>query len=443
MTHAPQPTDRLPPHSVEAEQCLLGALLQGAPIDEVSTQVTADIFYDIRHRAIFGSITQLHDAQFPVDATSLMEHLKSKGQLDACGGLAYIASLPDLSPSAFNWPYWAGVLIDFHTRRRAIQAGIAIIESAYDENGPGTERLLEAVESGLHTFTVRNPQDEYSAKSAVLAMTNDLERRYDLHGKRSGVVTGFGRLDAMLDGIQYGELTVMGARPSHGKSAFGLNVLHCAVFYQEIPSLFVTLEMSVPALMRRLLSSSHSIPLKTLKTGQLAEHEFACAAQFNAAASHKPMHFLDAIRGMKASDLSRKIRFYCRERAVKLVIVDYLQKVKPDTKHEKRTYEVASVSESLKACAVDTGAAFFVLAQMSREPDKDKSKGPPRGPRLSDLADSAQIERDADTVLLLQRAMPTNKASIYVAKQRDGELGVIDYTFEGQYVRFIENHETP
>lgn len=425
----------------DMELCVIGCLLEGGQevVRQYSEQLRLELFWRDDCRKALEIILARDQTGKPTDTILLNEEWKTRlsnpAPVDILTAGNTVVGFDSLG-------YYLAELIE---RQRVSESKnlVSKLVTKTNHNQLKAAELRTELESIFDLADI-NPYPEYNGKGAAIEMTNDLERRFNLQGKRSGVVTGFKRLDAILDGIQYSELTVMGARPSHGKTAFGLNILHCAVFYQEIPTLFVTLEMSVPALMRRLLSAAHTIPLKELKTGQLTEKQHVSVAKFNAVVSHKPVHFVDAIRGIKAGALSRKIRYYCQECGVRLVIVDYLQKVKPDTKHEKRTYEVASVSESLKACAVETKAAFFVLAQMSREPERDKSrKGEPRGPRLSDLADSAQIERDADTVLLLQRAMPTDMASIYVAKQRDGELGVIDYTFEGQYVRFIENHETP
>jgi replicative DNA helicase len=426
----------------DIELCVIGCLLDGGPnlLHKYGDLLRPELFWrDDCRKALEIIVTRDQDGK-QTDTVLLNEEWKHRLQNPAPMDLLNSPNMVDVIESL---PAYIGELIGrFKITQSRDLIGKLVTKTNHNQAIP-VDELKGELESIFDTATTAQ-YPSFTAKEAVLVMTDDLERRFNLQGKRSGIVTGFKRLDEMLDGIQFAELTVMGARPSHGKTAFALQVLVSSALVQEIPTLFVTMEMSVPSLMRRLLSMTHGIPLKILKTGKMSPTQYTSATAFNAVVSRKPLYFLDAIRGIKSSTLKSKIKWYCDEHGVKIVIGDYMQKIKSDSRHEKRTYEVASVSEALKASAVETGAAFFILAQMSREPDKNKTKdGKPSAPRLCDLADSAQIERDADTVLLLHRFKETNQALITVAKQRDGEIGVIDYTFEGEYVRFQENHETP
>lgn len=286
--------------------------------------------------------------------------------------------------------------------------------------------------------TVEKASAYLGSKEACVQLVDDLERRYSLHGKHSGIVTGFTGLDRLLDGLQYGELTIVGARPSQGKSALGLAIADRAAIQDRIPTLFVTLEMSVPALMRRLLSANKSIPLASIKQGQLTENQFVIATGFITLLNQCPLHFLDHVAGVKMDQLAAEIRTQHRRHGIQLVIVDYLQKIKASEANEKRCYEVASISQQLKALAVQTNAAVLCMAQLNREPEKERN----RAPRLSDLADSSQIERDADSVLLLQLDKETCDAKLWVAKNRDGEIGCAELYLNGQYVRYENRSST-
>jgi replicative DNA helicase len=269
-------------------------------------------------------------------------------------------------------------------------------------------------------------------------LIDDLEWRSNLNGARSGLSTGFVELDNMLDGLQLGEMVVIGARPSIGKTAIGINIIHRVAVVEKIPSLFISLEMSSKALMRRVLSSSHDISMSSIRRGRFTEGEFKSVAKHNNTHLERQMFIIEAISGLDINRLCASARGLVRRHGIKLIVVDYLQKVKPSRSLEKRTYEVAEVSGALKALAVATNTAVVALAQLNRESEKSKSGIP----HMSDLGDSGQIERDADVVALLHRDKndPTGKTTLIVAKQRDGETGMVDLKFNGPFARF-ENPE--
>lgn len=238
----------------------------------------------------------------------------------------------------------------------------------------------------------------------------------------------------MTDGLQLGEMTLIAARPSIGKTAMATSIAAVACIERKVPTLLVTCEMSEKALMRRLVSTVASVPMQAIKTGQLNQNQMVKMTQAVSKISSSPLHFLDLSSNAKIGTITATVRRAARKHGVKLVILDYLQKVHASGKHEKRTYEVAEVSGALKACAVATQTAMLCLAQLNRESEKEKG----RKPRLSDLADSGQIERDADTVCLLDRnrSEPKGQAQLIIGKQRDGECGVIELYYDGQFCRF-------
>lgn len=267
----------------------------------------------------------------------------------------------------------------------------------------------------------------------------DTEVRFTNRGKLSGVTTGFRRLDEMTGGIQYGDMFLVAARPSIGKTAFAGAVTLAACIGAKIPTLFVTCEMSKVAVYRRLVAAHGNIKLQKLKEGDLDQREFAQVSSVTAKFSTCPLYFLEIFRGETVAHISAAIRRAVRKYNVKLVIIDYLQVVQPSEKRELKTYDIADVSGTLKSIARTTGVALLCLAQVNR-----KSEVEGRRPSMSDLAESGQIERDADVICLLERDrnLAIGEAEIIVAKQRDGETGVVDTWYDGPHVRFEDRGTT-
>lgn len=340
-----------------------------------------------------------------------------------------VSSSLDAAEAGANWEYHAAILAERAARLRIRNAAYSLYESTKNERKP-VEHLLAELQELLGS---RGPLlKTYTGKECYHAFVNDLERREALKGKLSGIATGFYALDTMTDGLQLGEQFVVGARPSIGKTALACNVVLEACVNADTPTLFVSCEMSERAIMRRIAAAWGRMSMKDLKRGVLTVGDAERIIRFAGLWKTKPFHFLDAISSPDCGQVTASIRQMIRRHGIKLVVVDYLQKIRPIEKHEKRTYEVAQVSSALRSIAVDCNVAMFTLAQLNRDSEKDK----PRSPRLSDLADSAQIERDADTIALLHRDRKTNEAALIVAKQRDGEVGSVALTFIGGYCKF-------
>ncbi len=335
-------------------------------------------------------------------------------------------------PSAHNVSYHAQGVREAYTRRRLREAGQRLIT---DSGNPATpiDSAISTLESGIASDHDTMPSTNNS-KSVVSGFLDALQDRFANKGKLSGISSGLSTLDRMTDGIQLGELFVIAARPSIGKTAIAVSITKAACLDLAVPTLFVTCEMSERALMRRLMSLVSNVPMQTIKTAELEEQHFKSLSSAGVRVARAPLHFLDVSGGSTVSAITAAVKRSVRRNKVKLVVVDYLQKIGASGKHEKRTYEVAEVSTKLKGCAVASNVAMVCLAQLNRESEKEKN----RLPRLSDLADSGQIERDADTVCLLHRnrAEPRGEASLIVAKQRDGECGTVKLWYEGQYCRF-------
>lgn len=350
-----------------------------------------------------------------------------------------ILSAADATATASNLPLHVASVTEAWRKRRIVEGANQLLGRAQDLTTKSDELIAQA-EAFLYSEEIKSVPT-LDAKESAVRLVDDLERRHQLQGKLSGIETGFYRFDQLTDGLQFGEQTIIGARPSMGKSALGGNIIEHACLRSHIASLFVSLEMSPTALCRRMLSSWCRIPMNEIRRGSYTQDRFQTFTIFNDILRHAPIHFIDATRGLDISRLSAAIRRICRRHSCKLVVVDYLQKIRPTERQEKRTYEIGEISGQLRSLAQTTGAAFLTLAQLNRESEKDKG----RPPRLADLADSGQIERDADCVALIHRdrSQKEGPAQLIVAKQRDGETGIAELFFYGQFCRFENLSHAP
>jgi replicative DNA helicase len=337
----------------------------------------------------------------------------------------------DEVPSAHNLTYYTGPVIEAWRKRKIIDGCKAVYDRG-QADGLTADDLLSEAESLIYGQEVTGVPT-LDGKQAGDEMIEDLEYRFHLQGKLSGLETGFKKFDELTDGLQPGEQTIIGARPSQGKTAISLNILEKVCFREKIPTVFVTLEMSTKALMKRLASSWTSIPMSTIRKGSYSQQDFQKLTAFRSMTAKAPIWFVNGVGGMGIGQLCSAVRRRVKKDKAKFVIIDYLQKIKASEKKEKHTYEVGEVSNRLKALAVSTGVSLLTLAQLNREPEKDKT----RIPRLADLADSGQIERDGDTVALLHRDKTTvGKSYLIVAKQRDGDTGSVELYFNKTFCRF-------
>lgn len=425
----------LPSCISDLEITVIGCLLDGGKeaIDSALEALPMGAFErEDCHRA-WEIIRQRHEDGLTTDTTLLyhawQEHFKESAPVD-------ILTSPNAVEHLSQLPFYLQTLTErINHRQKKEMLGRLEQMAVTDASLPDIRSAFDSIIDQ----TIEKIPSYLGSKDACRKLVDDLERRYALNGKHSGIVTGFTELDRLLDGLQFSELTIVGARPSQGKSALGLAIADRAAIVDKLPTLFVTLEMSVPALMRRLLAANKSIPLASIKQGQLSEAQYTIASGFMTLLQQCPLHFLDHVSGVKMDQLAVEIRTQHRRHGIRLVIVDYLQKIKASEANEKRCYEVASISQQLKALAVQTNSAVLCMAQLNREPEKEKN----RQPRLSDLADSSQIERDADSVLLLQLDKETGNAKLWIAKNRDGEIGCAELYLNGRYVRYENRSPLP
>lgn len=421
-------------YSEQDELGMIGACLSG-DIDTCS-----DALADVRSewitqdslRLTFDAIRgMVQENRHPTFAELGKEWKKTYGQLpipfDAWN------QAMEACPSPANLSYFIKGIAEAAYRRQLRDTGDRLIrESAVLTLKP--DQIVSNAEAGLSIDV--SSETLSTSKQVAGNFIDQMQDRFNRKGSLSGIATGFHWLDVKTDGLQLREMAIIAARPSIGKTAIAIAIAYKAAVQNKVPTLFVSLEMSKEAIFRRTVSTIGSVSMQNLKSGDLTEGDMRSMMSASGKVSNSPLWFLDGSSSQSISAITASIRRAVRKHQVRLVIVDYLQKVKAADRSEKRTYEVAEVSGKLKNIAVQTGVAMLCLAQLNRESEKDKG----RQPRLTDLADSGQIERDADLVMLLDRDRkePSGDAFIIIAKQRDGECGIVKLHYEGQFCRFSD-----
>lgn len=440
--------DQHPPHDADAEARIIGCLLTSPEMLRDCEDYIGDaenFFYDLRYWEIYKSIRSISDSAIPVDISTVQSELRKRGMLEQVGGIIYLSKLQDDTTSSSNLPVYLESARQSWCLREVIKTCSAAMQSSL--GGDGAPEHLDSIVSQV-VATFRKLEHRGPGKSRVVnpdrasvMLVDELQRRFDLQGKRSGVATGFEEFDRKTDGLQYGDLTILAARPSVGKTALALNIAEYAAIKNKVPTIFVTLESSVSSLTRRLLGMWARISSGTLRGGTFTENDFKKFSVFKRMLTESPLYFINAVGGASMRQISTDVRRICDEADIKLVVVDYLQKIRSAEHHEKRTYEVGEVSTGLKFLAGDTGAAVLSLAQLNRDSEKvgEKSSDGSRRPRLTDLADSKQIEADADLVVALHRKTRMDSESeLLLLKGRDCELGICPLNYEGQFYRFTD-----
>lgn len=423
-----------PFYSEEDEFGLIGACISGGL--DVCSDAFADIPSEaIQHdqlRATYETLRSMVSQSKPITLPELMKEWKRSYGSEPVPFEVW-NRCDELCPSPAGYQMFAKNVLDAHHRRQLRAAGDRLIrESAVVTLS--VDQIVSNAEAGLSVEVSKEAVQ--TSKAVVGRFVDSTQERFNRKGQLSGVTSGFFWLDKMTDGFQLGELAILAARPSIGKTAMAIAIAEAATVRAKVPTLFISLEMSDEAIVRRMVSSVGSVPMQEIKTGEMTEGGFRAMSAANAKIASSPLHFASGSFISNIASITALIRRCVRKWGIKLVIIDYLQKIHGTKSAEKKTYEIAEVSGKLKSVAVDTKTAIVALAQLNRENEKDKG----RAPKLTDLADSGQIERDADLVLLLNRDrnQPKGEAIVVIAKQRDGECGVVKLWYDGEFCRFSD-----
>src|SRR5438034_1090942 len=440
--------DRLPPHSIEAEQGVLGCVLL-SPNDCLGVCIEKfksgpELFYDLRHRHIYESLVEMYDHREAIDLLTVQQRLKDKNQLESIGGLAYLSSLPDAVPSAANLSFYTDIVREKHLLRRMIQTCTAVVGRVYEQEGE-VDALLDEVERDV----LRISEDRVEAtsrtiKDLVKRAITTIEEFHQRQGMLTGIATGFPDLDKMTSGFHGGEMIVIAARPSMGKTSLAMNIAEHVALEERLAVGVFSLEMTAESLVLRMLCSRSRVNLRNIREGFLADRDFPKLTGSAGKLAGAPL-FIDDAPGLSILQLRAKARRMVQQYGIKLFVVDYLQLLHSTSRRaENRQQEIADISNGIKALAKELFVPVVVLSQLNRELEKDKN----RKPRLSDLRESGAIEQDADLVALLykpsggddedgpsaeQEAVPVN---LLIAKQRNGPTGEVPLTFLKAYTRF-------
>jgi len=441
------PIGRTPPNDLAAEQGVLGCILldtrQNLPacIEKVKDET---VFYDLRHQAIYAAMVSMYEANAPIDLLTLSHQLRTAGELDNIGGVAYLTELQDSVPSAANLEYYFEIVRDQALLRRMIQTCTKAIADAYDETGE-VDRLVGEVEQAVLAINRdHNITDMPTIVEHVQDAVGKIEMLFKNKGSTTGVETGFADLDRMTTGLHPGEMIVVAARPSMGKTSLAMNIVEHVALNLQLPVGVFSLEMSSESLVMRMISSLARINSHEMQEGMLTPRDFPRIHETASRLAKSALH-IDDTAGLSILQLSARARRMWQQHDIKLFVIDYLQLLHSTSRRagENRQQEIAEISSGIKAMAKTLGVPVIVLSQLNRELEKDKN----RKPRLSDLRESGSIEQDADLVGLLYKpggvdedtddpdseARPVN---LLIAKQRNGPTGDVPLTFLKGYTRF-------
>ncbi len=447
--------DRLPPHSLEAEQALLGCLLLNYRDSMADVQqrlgygLPTDIYYDLRHQMLAEVLFDQDAKNEPIDLVTISQILRDSKQLESVGGVAYLSSLMDAVPSVANVSYYASIAKEKHTLRKNLSDITKIIGDVYEFEGE-IDKHFEDVEKVLMRVMNRHgsgAEVEMPIKDIVHQVVNEMQADLENQGRPTGIPTGLANLDKKLlgGGLQPKTMGVIAARPSVGKTSLAMNIAESVALESKLPVGVLSLEMGKESLVYRMICSRARVNSKLLKEGIFTEKDLAnitaAAGQIAASKIH-----IDDTSGYNTIALKTKVRRMVQKHGIKVLIIDYLQLLHGAKKSsgENRQQEVAEISGAIKEIAKELSLAVIVLAQLNREMDKDKRK-----PKISDLRESGAIEQDADWILLLSKKLtdeeeeelgPVAADTIEVhgnlAKQRNGPIGPMSFVFIKAFTRY-------
>ena len=437
---------RVPPHSVEAEQSVLGGLLlDNMAWDRAAELLTDSDFYRYEHRLIFSAVAALVQHSRPADVITVFEHLQSLGKADDCGGLAYLNALAQSVPSAANMRRYAEIVRERAVLRKLIGASDEIATAAFNREGRNVSQILDEAESKILKIGEEGSRQQQGPQSMDRLVVALLDRVNELAetdaGDVTGVRTGYFEMDSMTAGLQKGDLIVLAARPSMGKTAFALNIAEHVSVKEELPVLVFSMEMGASQLALRLVGSLGRINQQNLRTGRLADDEWGRLAEAVDKLGKVQM-FIDETAALTVAELRARARRMARQfgGTLGLIVVDYLQLMSGSGgSDENRATELGEISRGLKALAKELQCPVIALSQLNRSVETRTDKRP----MMSDLRESGAIEQDADIILFIYRDDYYNKeskepgvAEILIAKQRNGPVGTVRLAFLKPLTKF-------
>jgi len=445
---APLVALRVPPHSIEAEQSVLGGLLlDNTAWERIGDIVAVDDFYRDDHRRIFRHIAKLIEQNRPADVVTVAESIDSSEDKEKTGGITYLGQLAQNTPSAHNIRRYAELVRERAVMRKLVTVGSEIADSALSPAGKEVAQLLDEAESKVFEIAEAGNRGRDGFKDIHQLLSQVMERVDMLYHRENpsditGIPTGYHDLDQMTSGLQEGDLVVVAGRPSMGKTALALNMGEHVAVENRLPVAVFSMEMAGTQLATRMLGSIGRLDQHKLRTGRLSDEDWNKLTNAVGRLHDAPIH-IDETAALNALELRARARRLHRQYGkLGLIIVDYLQLMSASTQGENRATEISEISRSLKALAKELHVPVVALSQLNRSLEQRPNKRPV----MSDLRESGAIEQDADLILFIYRDEVYNpdtpdkgKAEVIIGKQRNGPIGTVNLTFLGQYTRF-ENY---
>ena len=444
---------KTPPQSIEAEQSVLGGLmLENQRWDDVAEIVSEQDFSSRPHRSIFSAMRSLVANQFPIDLITLAEHIENEGEgkLDSLGGFAYLAELSKNTPSAANIIAYAQIVRERAVIREMIKVANEITEAGYNPEGRTSDELLDLEESRIFQIAEQRgnksggPENISSILDRTVTKIEALFQRP--HDGVTGVDTGYVDVNKKTAGLQPSDLIIIAARPSMGKTTFAMNICENVSLTNDKPVMIFSLEMPTEQLMMRSLASLSRVNQTSIRTGQLDDEDWARLSGTMGLLLEKKNIYIDDSSGLTPMDVRSRARRLSREHGgLSLIMIDYLQLMRVPSLSDNRTLEIAEISRSLKALAKELNVPVIALSQLNRSLEQRADKRPVN----SDLRESGSIEQDADLIMFIYRDEVYHEnsdmkgiAEIIIGKQRNGPIGTVRLTFNGQWSRF-DNYGGP
>ncbi|QUM78101.1 replicative DNA helicase [Moritella sp. 24] len=436
---------KVPPHSFEAEQSVLGGLLlDNEAWDRVTEFIVAKDFYSRPHQLVFEAMAKLVDQHIPLDIITVSEWLDNEELLDDAGGFAYLGEIAKNTPSASNITAYANIVRERAVVRELIAVASDISESGYEPQGRKSTDLLDLAESKVFQIAESRQSEGQGPKNleSVLQETVDkIEELYQTpHDGVTGVASGYNDLDGMTTGFQPSDLIIVAARPSMGKTTFAMNLCEHAALNEDKPAVIFSLEMPAEQIMMRMLASLGKINQTKVRTGQLDDDDWARLSATMKSMLEQGKMYIDDSSGLTPTEVRSRSRRIARDHGgISMIMIDYLQLMRVPALSENRTLEIAEISRSLKSLAKELKCPVIALSQLNRSLEQRADKRPVN----SDLRESGSIEQDADLIMFIYRDEVYNDdspdkgtAEIIIGKQRNGPIGKVRLTFNGEFSRF-------
>lgn len=436
---------RMPPHSEEAEQAVLGALLISPldTFDKIAEIVVEHDFYKESHRVIFRAIGSLVSENSNPDIVTVAGWLEAHGVLDKANGLAYVATLADVTPSASNIKVYAEIVRERSVLRQMITVANEIADSAFDADGRTSKELLDEAETKVFAIadqTAREGGGFHDIKTVLKGAVDRITVLFESDAAITGLETGFTDLDEKTSGLQKSDLIIVAGRPSMGKTTFAMNIAEHAAMTADAPVAVFSMEMPAEQLALRMIASLGRVELQKIRTGNLAEQDWPRINSAISMLAQKRSVFIDDTPALTPTDLRARSRRLARDKGLSLIVIDYLQLMQLSNSKENRATEISEISRSLKALAKELDVPIIALSQLNRSLEQR----PDKRPVMSDLRESGAIEQDADVIMFIYRDEVYNpedesvqgRAEVLIRKQRNGPIGTVNLTFHGRFTRF-------